>query len=105
MKDSDKSYPHVFSKWDKKDYNTLSKHLDVKIEKEEKVIIGQSANGKNKWGKEIKSYYCEELESLSKDLKIQFLEKIIKKGVRIGDDYFLGTQMVKKQLELICKDN
>lgn len=102
MEDKIHSYPHVFTEWQKKDYNTVSRHLKVKVEKEEKVIIGKSASGKNKWGKAIKEYYCDELKSLSKDLKIQFLEKIIDKKVKINNDYYLGTQMVKKQLELIC---
>lgn len=94
-------YPYVFRYWDKKDYNELSEKLNIKVSKEVKVVVGQSANGKNKWGKEIQEFYISELSQLPKDLKLQFLYKMKEQERYSAEHKELAKLVLEKQIEYV----
>lgn len=95
------NYPYIFRYWDKKDFNELSRKLDMKVSKEVKVVIGQSANGKNKWGKEIKEFYIDELSQLPKDLKLEFLYKMREQERYSTEHKELAKLVLEKQIKYV----
>ncbi|MGL4997843.1 MAG: hypothetical protein ACRC5T_02470 [Cetobacterium sp.] len=96
-----KVYPHIFVFWQKKHFNELSRTLDIKLTKEVKVISGTTANGKNKWDKVIKEFYVDELGSLNKELKIQFMDKL---KVKSKMETELSLLVFEEQLKYILGD-
>ena len=96
-----KVYPYIFRYFEKKDYNELSEKLDIKVSKEVKIVVGQSANGKNKWGKEVKEFYISELSQLPKELKLQFLYKLREDERYSPEHRELAKLVLEKQIKYV----
>ncbi|MGL5582687.1 MAG: hypothetical protein ACRDCE_17190 [Cetobacterium sp.] len=75
-------YPHTFKYFDKKDFNDLSRRLDVKFSKTAKEVIGKNPNGTNKWGMVTKELYADEVKTLNQEQKLAILEGVKAKGFK-----------------------
>ncbi|MGL5088775.1 MAG: hypothetical protein ACRC0Y_09010 [Fusobacteriaceae bacterium] len=95
-----KVYPHIFVYWQKKHFNELSRSLDIKISKEVKEVIGTSMNGKNKWGKFRKEFYIDELGSLNKELKLEFMNMLKQKSKMESELSVLVYEAQLKYIEI-----
>ncbi|MGL6100690.1 MAG: hypothetical protein ACRC0G_13805 [Fusobacteriaceae bacterium] len=79
---TDGLYPSIFKYFDKKDFNSISDAMDIKVKKLVKEIIGTTDSGKNKWQTIEKEFYAAELGSLNKELKLQILDQMKVKGFK-----------------------